>query len=622
MDIPDSASSRVTPIETPSVGQLLNVVLGAVIVGALYLGREFLVPVTLAVLLAFVLAPPVRLLRGWRLPRAPAVLLTVTLSLALVCGAGALIASQLAALGQELPKYQGTIQSKIQDVGGLTTGKLAEVAGRFGLQAAQAGHQAARAAGLAKAPAKPPASPTLVEVYRPPPTPLGVARQILRPILTPLATIGLVFVLAVFMLLQQADLRDRLIRLMGSGDLHRTTIAMNDAATRLSRYFLSQLAVNLAFGAAIGAGLAVIGVPHAALWGAVAALMRFIPYLGGLISVSLAGAMAAAVDPGWAMVAWTVGLFFLVEAATGQFVEPLVYGHSTGLSPVSVVVAAVFWTWLWGPIGLILSTPLSLCLLVLGRHVPRLAFIDVLLGDRPPLTPVETFYQRVLAGDADELLQQAETLLASASLSAYYDEVALKGLLLAANDAQRGILKRDRLVGFKAIVEGVIADLAEASDGAETHEADGDLPANNHGRANATVLCVGGPGLLDDLGGAMLCQLLEKHGLTSWAVPYRSASRDRIDALDVSTVDVICVFHLSVGRNQSRLQQLLRRLDLRGRGRPLILTIVRAEETASADELNGGNVRPAASLREAVQVCRDAFFDRPSETNHDAEEIR
>ena len=257
---------------------------------------------------------------------------------------------------------------------------------------------------------------------------MQLAQRIIAPIVAPLSTTAIVLIVAIFILLQREDLRDRLIRLFGSSDLHRTTVAMNDAARRLSRYFLTQLGINATFGVIIGIGLFFIGVPSPVLWGVLAMLLRFVPYIGAPLAAVLPLALAAAVDPGWSMVLWTAALYAVVEAIMGQVVEPLLYGHSTGLSPFSVVVAATFWTWLWGPIGLILSTPLTLCLVVLGRHVERLEFLDVILGDRPPLTPVESFYQRMLAGDPDEARDQAELLLKDRSLSSYYDEVALKGL--------------------------------------------------------------------------------------------------------------------------------------------------------------------------------------------------
>ena len=257
-------------------------------------------------------------------------------------------------------------------------------------------------------------------------SPFALAERYLSPVLSPLATMGIVFVVAIFALLQQEDLRDRLIRLFGATDLHRTTVAMDDAARRLGKYFLTQLAINVAFGLVIGVGLHLVGVPNPVLWGMLSALLRFVPYIGSFISAGLPLAMAAAVDPGWSMAVWTAALYVVVELTVSQVVEPLLYGHSTGLSPFAVVVSAIFWSWLWGPIGLILSMPLTLCLVVLGRYVDRLKFLDVLLGDRPALTPIESFYQRILAGDADEAQDHAELLLKDRSLSSYYDEVALK----------------------------------------------------------------------------------------------------------------------------------------------------------------------------------------------------
>ncbi|MFC7554050.1 AI-2E family transporter [Pseudoroseomonas wenyumeiae] len=250
-----------------------------------------------------------------------------------------------------------------------------------------------------------------MEVHQPQPTPLEMVKTYLSPVLSPLAHIGIILIVTIFVLLQREDLRDRLIRLFGSSDLHRTTVAMDDAAYRLSRYFLTQVAINASFGFIIGLGLMIIGLPSPILWGILAGLLRFVPYVGAILGALLPVALAAAVDPGWSMMIWTAALFLAIEPVIGHIIEPLAYGHSTGMSPVSVVLAAIFWSWIWGPIGLLLSTPLTLCLVVLGRHIDRLEFLDVILGDRPALTPVENFYQRTLAGDPDEAQEQAELLL-------------------------------------------------------------------------------------------------------------------------------------------------------------------------------------------------------------------
>ena len=302
-------------------------------------------------------------------------------------------------------------------------------------------------------------------------------QTIIGPLLQPLATTGIVIVFVVFFLLQREDLRDRFIRLAGAHDLQKTTKALDDAAQRLSRYLLMQLAINATFGILIGAGLWLIGIPNPVLWGILAMLLRFVPYIGPVIAAVFPAALALAIDPGWTMLVWTACLFLVVEPLMGQVVEPLLYGHSTGLSAVAIVVAAAFWTWLWGPIGLLLSTPLTLCLVVLGRHVERLEFLAILLGDQPALTLEENFYQRVLANDPDEAAHQAELYLKSKPLAEYYDEVAIRGLALAQLDVNRGVLEHARRVQIKEAVLGLIDDLSDHVDAPPAAEADADADA-------------------------------------------------------------------------------------------------------------------------------------------------
>jgi hypothetical protein len=390
--------------------------------------------------------------------------------------------------------------------------------------------------------------------------------------LGPLATTGIVVIFLIFILLQREDLRDRFIRLAGARDLQRTTQALDDGVRRLSRYFLMQSAINASFGVLIGTGLFFIGVPNPVLWGILGTLLRFVPYIGAPIAAIFPAALAIAVDPGWSMLLWTIGLFVVVEPIMGQVVEPFLYGHSTGLSAVAVVVSAAFWTWLWGPVGLLLSTPLTVCLVVIGRHVEHLQFLDVLLGDRPALAPEESFYQRMLAGDPDEAAHQAEEFLKQKPLSAYYDEVAIKGLALAQMDVNRGVLDHERRVQIKETVDGLIDDLADHGDLSPAAKTEGQdaidrlapvLSAEELRPAwreeETPVICIAGRGSLDEAAAAMLAQLLQKHGIGARVVPSQAVSSANIFRFDPAGVKLICLSYLEPG-GFTNARYLVRRL--------------------------------------------------------------
>ena len=434
----------------------------------------------------------------------------------------------------------------------------------------------------------------------------------------------------IFLLLQREDLRDRMIRLFGSSDLHRTTAAMDDAAGRLSSYFLTQLGINAAFGVIVGLALWAIGLPSPVLWGVNAALLRFVPYIGAVIAALLPVALAAAVSPGWTMAIEAAALFVVVEMVMGQVVEPLLYGHSTGLSPFAVIVSALFWAWMWGPIGLILSTPFTVLLVVLGRHVEHLEFLDVLLGDRPALTPVENFYQRILASDPDEAHDAAEKLLKDRPLIAYYDEVALKGLQLAANDAERGVIGAEQLDGIQASVQDLIGDLASHQDRMpDAREPKGNadvptiaeqnLPMPRHvpdilteeqvrpaWRHPGAVLCIAGRGPLDAAAAGILAQLLEKHGVTARTVGFEDVSRRGIATLDLSGVAMVCVAYLQVKGSPSHLRYLLQRLRERLPRQKLLVGLWPENDAALSDretqDMLGADLY-VTTLLQAVEHC-------------------
>ncbi|MGH7031624.1 MAG: AI-2E family transporter, partial [Stellaceae bacterium] len=475
--------------------------------------------------------------------------------------------------------------------------------------------------------------PIPVVVTQPSSSALQIGEKVLSPILSPVATFGIILVVTIFTLLQKEDLRDRAIRLFGSSDLQRTTMAMDDAGRRLSRYFLTQLAINTSFGVIVAIGLYFIGVPNPALWGILGALLRFIPYIGSWIAAALPIVLAAAVEPGWSMVIWTAALYAVTELVMGQAVEPLIYGHSTGLSPLAVIIAAIFWTWIWGPIGLIISTPLTLCLVLLGRYVEPLEFLDVLFGDRPPLTPVESFYQRMLAADPDEAEEQAERYLADRPLSSYYDEVALKGLQLAANDVARGTLTPSRLERLKHSLNELVEGLGKYDDAPASDEGEETVagptadqreipkepaPAGDafdksqlapEWQGETPVLCIAGRGPLDEAASSMLAQLLGRHGLGARMVPHDAVSRARTASLDAPRVAMACVLYLGISGNPAHLRFLLQRLRTRLPGAALLVGLWPQSDPILSDHALGRMVGAdfyVSSLQDAVEACLGA----------------
>ena len=603
--------------ELSRIAHLLGVMVAVLAVACLYLARAVLIPLTLAVLLSFLLAPLVRLLRVLRLGRTLSAIAAALIGLGLVLALAGLIGAQIAGLASNVPRYQTTVEHKVAAVRAGVLDRLAEVSHRFAIAPPPPAPPAARPGAAPKPVLK---APPVEAPKAATSSQLGVAFQlaerVLLPIASPLGTAAIVFVVAIFILLQREDLRDRLIRVFGSGDLHRTTLAIDDAGRRLSRYFLAQLAVNAGFGATIGLGLAVIDVPSPVLWGTLGMLMRFVPYIGTPLAALLPIALAVAVAPGWGMALWTVALFVTVELLASQAVEPFLYARSTGLSPFAVVVAAVFWTWAWGPIGLILSTPLTVCLVVLGRYVKRLEFLDVLLGNRPALSPVESFYQRLLAGDPDEAQDHAELLLRDRSLAEYYDEVAVKGLQLATADAARGVLRPAHLERIRAAIGEMLGELdAPAGTGAPAAEdisvEDGPAeggPGGAAGPAAPVVLCIAGRGPLDEIAVEMLAQLLRQAGLNPRVLPHTAAARARIAALDPHEVAVVVLCYLDLSVAPAHLRFLLRRLRERVPGRPIVVGLFPDEappaEVARLLAAVGAD-RPASSLRGLVEACRE-----------------
>ena len=606
----------------------------------LYFGREIIIPIALAILLSFVLAPLVGLLQRVRVPRGLAVVSVVILAFALIFAMGSLLASQLTLLARDLPRYQSTITEKIQLFRDTTAGRgtLERASGMLKdlskeLDKPKDAASTPGAGAILSPKASAPLTPVPVEVRQPDPGALESLQSLISPLLHPLATTGIIIIFVIFILLQREDLRNRLIRLAGSHDLQRTTAALDDAAARLSRLFLIQLLLNGTFGVVIGAGLWVIGIPSAILWGILAAVLRFVPYIGAAIAAAFPLALAVAVDPSWSMLLWTLALFLIVEPIVGHVIEPMVYGHSTGLSPVAVVASATFWTALWGPIGLVLATPLTVCLVVLGRHVERLEFLDIMFGDRPALSPPEIFYQRMLAGDPTEAAEKAEEFLKERSLSSYYDEVALKGLQLAQADAERGALDHERLTKIRDAVREFANDLsdqddrlppkvslttdAEVTSAVESVAEDAlyenlpilrkeDLPPDWQGEN--PVLCVAGRTLIDEAAAIMLGQLSTAHGLTARVEGAEALSTNNIFRLETTGVAIICLVYMDAA-GPAHMRYSVRRLRRKLPKATIVLGCWMKEiDPAALEQLREGAKADlaAASLGEAIKLCIEA----------------
>lgn len=554
-----------------------NLVVLVLVVVVLYFGRDIFVPIALAVVLSFALAPAVTWLNRRGLPRPPAVIAIVLLAFVCISAFGLVVAGQVSQLAVNLPQYQSNIQEKIRSIRSSAAGdgiveRASEMLRELGDEIeGEAEAPKPKATGRARLESAPEEKPVPVQIRRPNPGPLQLLQSVLGPLIEPMATGGIVIVFVIIMLLQHSDLRDRFIRLVGANDLHRTTRAIHDAGRRVARYFLMQLVVNTTYGIPVGIGLWLIGVPNPVLWGMLAMVLRFVPYIGPIISSMVPLALSIAVDSGWSMFLWTAALFVGLELISNNLVEPWLYGSSTGLSPLAVVAAAIFWTWLWGPVGLLLSTPLTVCLVVLGQHVPQFAFLDIMLGSEPVLSPPEALYQRLLAGDAAEATEKAEEILEEASILEFYDEVGVPAIALMEHDRARGVLDDDRR---SLVVNGLLTlvdNLSEYDDRPDVERPSGDevagrvpSPEGLSGPAwrDASVLCVGGRGNLDDAASAMLAQLLERRGFPVRLATFDTIGSQNYTALDLDGVRLICLSFMNPN-SLAHARYLVRRLQRR-----------------------------------------------------------
>jgi len=472
-----------TYVESGARTRTFSLIALVVVAAILYLARDVLVPLVLAILLSFLLAPAVSLLERWRLGRVPATAVVVILGFSMIGAVGWFAASQAVSLAANLPEYRENIISKIRALRAPSGGKLGEAA------------EAIRDLEEEATPEQPP-----LAVKETAATPLAALLEWIAPFAKPLGMALAVIIFTILMLLNREDMRDRLIGLIGAGRINLTTQAFGEASTRVSRYLLMQLVVNAGFGIPFGIALYFIGIPNAMLWGLLVTLLRFIPYAGIWLAIAMPVTLAFAISDGWSLVAWTVGVFVAFELVFVYGIEPWLYGRSTGLSPIAIIAAVIFWTWLWGPVGLLLATPLTVCVAVMGRYIPEFGFLNVLLGVEPVLTPEARLYQRLIALDDEEAIDVSEEYANEHGLLALHQAVVIPALALAEHDRHRGVIDdaRERFAfdTVRKIIEDVEDRKAmkeEAQRKEEEGEAKSAVPAPSPAPAQAApALCIVG----------------------------------------------------------------------------------------------------------------------------------
>src|ERR1700733_5196793 len=603
----------------------LAIIATATLLAMLYFARDVLVPITLAFIVSLLIAPLVHALRRLKLGQTQS-LLAAVLVLALAFGAiAAVIGSQIVRMADSLPTYERTLEGKLETLNDITVRRMNSLTAEAG-KALNRNTEASPPATL-QSDAPYPKTPIPVELHEVPANPFQVIQKVLGSVWVPIETAGIVLVVLVFVLLEQEALRDRFIRIVGGTDIRLTTLVINDAGERLSRFFVSQFAVNFGVGVLIWVGLSVIGLPHPVVWAALSTLLRFVPYIGIWIAALCSAVLAAAVDAGWSTAIATFGLFVVIELIAAQLVEPQLYGHTTGLSPLSVVIAAIFWSWLWGPIGLIVSTPLTLCLLVAGRHIKALNLLDVLLGDTQALTMPERLYQRALSADSAEIIASARVFLKQDSFANYCDLVLMPALHLARIDLSAGTISADQQAKVRnALVEVIAAIGGDSRKLPRRHLQSSVLASTNVGRqlrwqreqvsgqwqgplvvpAGSVVVCVGLGSMSDDFATELLVRILrdQKIDARHMSLEDLNTASPPGAAEAVSIVYVVSAFPSEErGRGEGAVEEMRRRFPLACVVAVLLPGMLLQPE-AAVEDIRGVD-KAASSLGHAVQICLD-----------------
>jgi predicted PurR-regulated permease PerM len=629
MDLPASREPDPAPVSSLR-DHASGIVATGTILALLYFGRDVLVPITLAVILSLAVAPLVRLLRRAGLGQTPSVLAAV-LGVALsVAAAAAVIGVQVVRMTASLPQYEETIRYKLEALNDITVGRLHALSGQAGrIISPRVAIRSREADSLSATPE--PTAPIPVEIHDPPANSLQVLQKVLGSIWVPLETAGIVLVVLVFVLLELEAVRDRFIRIAGGTDIRATTLALNDAGERLSKFFVSQFRVNFGVACAIWIGLTLIGLPHALLWGALTGVLRFVPYVGVWIAALFSALLAAAVVPGWTLAIGTLALFVIVELIAAQLIEPRLYGHATGLSPLSVVVAAIFWSWLWGPVGLIVSTPLTLCLVVAGRHIKALSLLDVLLGDNQALTMPQRFYQRALSADSVEIIAGARAFLKRSSFAAYCDMVLMPALSLAQLDVKTGAITPDQQVRVRDVMVAVLSAISgEGRRLMWRHPRGSALDYSNVGRGlrahreqltgkfqgplsvppGSVMLCVSLGSMGDDFATEVLVRILRDLKVDARHVSIEDLGAPPPDA-NPDIVSVVYLVSASPSEERERAPSVAEKIRQSFPGARLVTVFLPGmllQPGPSMDTIRNAD-KAATSFGHAVQICLDMQKD-------------
>lgn len=680
---------------------------GALVIVGLYFGREVLIPFVLAVLAAFVLAPMVSRAERLGIRRAGAILLVSVVSFGTVAGLGWIVFEQMYSLSQSLPSYEANIREKVEALRGQSLGFRRIAATLRGISheltvvapapttqphtkpaetqiggapprpsevtvhvapggtdvsplPSPAGDQTlgptvdvTAKTGSRKAPAAATApgaqgEPMPVQIVAAPAGPVDLLRATIAPVLSLMTSTVIIVVFSLFMLMHREDLRDRLISLTGRAHMTVTAQALDEAAARVSRFLVSQLLMNSAVALLLGAGLFAIGIPNALLWGLTAGVLRFVPYVGIWIAAMGPILMALAIFPGWTFVSLTIVLFIVLELVVANFVEPLLYGKRTGLSPLAVLVAAVFWTWLWGGVGLVLSTPLTVCIVVLGKYLPHMEFLGVMLGDEPVLSPPTRFYLRLLALDQEEAVSLAEEAVSEGTPAEVYDGMLLPALVLLNDEARRGQVERDRAVQARESFREILEDMADfkperkAGEKADTREEAGEraeAPEREIATAAAKpegptlgqsllqgkaaglqseeiqarssgglVACLGARSEDDQIAGMMAAQVMRAGGLNAAALPSVEENSERVDSIDPAKTRAVFIAALGPA-GPARARRLCHSLHERHPQLPVFVGLwgnPAGPEPAATRLREAGAAKVVTSLAQATSEAQGA----------------